>query len=457
MTGTSSQLEATSRAETGSGGRSLKRLAVTGSAWTIGGYGVAMALRLASNLLVTRLLFPEAFGYMVIVNVVMIGLEMFSDIGVKTSIVQSPRGEDPVFLDTAWTVQVLRGLALWAVACLIGWPVAAFYDEMPLLVWLIPVAGFNAVIAGLQSTTLHTLHRQMEVRRLTIFEWRVQLAGVVVMVVWALVAPSVWALVAGGLAANVYKTAMSHAVLGGRRNRFAWERESWVELYRFGRWVFLSTAFTFLAIQSDKLVLGDLLSTGQLGIYGLAVFLTEAVSQLMDQMGNRIMLPTFSRVQRHEPERLREVYDKVRARLDPPALIGVGLLVAGGSVLIETLWDERWWAAGWMVQLLAVRLALHYTLPFAWAAQAARGELRYWLYGNIGRSIWLWVGLPLAWTLGGLEPTLWIVALAALPPLVACWIRMAHYGLLSLRRELLALVWLGVGLGLGKLGVAALG
>ena len=72
---------------------------------------------------------------MALVNAFLIGLAMFSDLGLAPSIVQSSRGDDPRFLDTAWVLQIARGLVLWILACLLAWPVAAFYDQ-PLIFWL---------------------------------------------------------------------------------------------------------------------------------------------------------------------------------------------------------------------------------------------------------------------------------------------------------------------------------
>ena len=63
-----------------------------GSLWTVVDFGGNQFLRLASNLLLTRLLFPEAFGLMAIVQVFITGLEMFSDAGVQSSIIQNKRG-----------------------------------------------------------------------------------------------------------------------------------------------------------------------------------------------------------------------------------------------------------------------------------------------------------------------------------------------------------------------------
>jgi hypothetical protein len=48
---------------------------------------------------------------MALVQVFVTGLQMFSDVGHQDLGDPQPRGEDPAFLDTAWTVQVLRGAA----------------------------------------------------------------------------------------------------------------------------------------------------------------------------------------------------------------------------------------------------------------------------------------------------------------------------------------------------------
>ena len=94
-------------------GDGLRAKAMRGSAMTIISFGGQNVLRLGSNLILTRLLFPEAFGLMALVQVFMGGLQMFSDLGIQASIIQNSRGDDPDFLNTAWTIQVIRGTCLW--------------------------------------------------------------------------------------------------------------------------------------------------------------------------------------------------------------------------------------------------------------------------------------------------------------------------------------------------------
>ena len=85
------------------------------------GYVVGQILRLGGNLIVTRLLVPEMFGVMGIVTVILLGLTLFSDVGLLQNVVRSQRGEETRFLNTAWVVQIGRGGILCLVALLISW------------------------------------------------------------------------------------------------------------------------------------------------------------------------------------------------------------------------------------------------------------------------------------------------------------------------------------------------
>ena len=95
---------------------SLKSKAVRGSLWTFGAFGAQRALSTGSFVALRWFLVPEIFGLMTIVNQVLTGLAMFSDFGIQPAVIQNERGDDRRFLDTAWSLQVARGLLLALVA-----------------------------------------------------------------------------------------------------------------------------------------------------------------------------------------------------------------------------------------------------------------------------------------------------------------------------------------------------
>ena len=58
---------------------------------------------------------------------------------------RSSRGDEESFLNTAWTMQVLRGTTLWIICLLMSRPFAAFYGQ-PQLRIMVPVIGLALVI-----------------------------------------------------------------------------------------------------------------------------------------------------------------------------------------------------------------------------------------------------------------------------------------------------------------------
>ena len=177
-------------------GNFLTARVLRSSSWIIVGFGGAQFFRLASNLILTRILFPEAFGMMTIVTAVIVGLMMFSDVGAGPAIARSPRGDDPSFLDTAWTLQIIRGFLLFGLTLLLAGPLADFYGK-PELASYLPVAGIALVISGFFPTRIETASRHLLIGRLTVLDLLSQLIGIVGMVALAVATQSVMSLVIG--------------------------------------------------------------------------------------------------------------------------------------------------------------------------------------------------------------------------------------------------------------------
>lgn len=332
---------------------SLKARAIRGSMWTLGGYGANQVLRFISNLVLTRLLFPEAFGLMSLVQIFLQGLEMFSDIGIKPSIIHDKRGNDPTFLNTAWTIQAGRGIGLWILACAIAVPAAHFYRE-PMLAQLLPVVGLTALISGFTSTKLPTANRHLKLGLITMLELVSYTTGLAVIIFCAWRYESVWALVAGGLVDNFLRMVLSHTMLPGISNRFRWDRESVQALYRFGRWIFISTALTFLAGQGDRLILGRLLDVRFLGIYTIALTLSRFPRQAIAQVIDRVLFPSYAELIRDRPEHMYANLRKSRFGLITISW-GISLIfILFGPAMIHTLYDARYADAGWIIQIVSL-------------------------------------------------------------------------------------------------------
>lgn len=336
----------------------LKQLALTGAMWTFGGYAASQMLRLGGNLILTRLLFPEAFGLMAIVQVWMVGLQMFSDIGIVPAIIQSRRGEETEFLNTAWTIQVFRGGALWICSILLAWPVATLYHE-PMLTLLLPVVGLNAFINGFNSTKLATVNRNLLFGRLVMIETGSYAFGLLVMILWALQVSTIWALVGGGIVTSLAKMAASHLVLDGPSNKFQFDKKAFHDLRKFGNWIFVSTIITFLSGQGDRLLIGYILDVRFLAFYTLALNMSNLFHDALRSVGGKVLFPVYAQVLRENPQKFYAILRKSRLLQILLSWIISFIFIIFGKQLMALLYDARYVDSGWILQILAIGQLVH--------------------------------------------------------------------------------------------------
>jgi len=386
------------------GNRLTARL-MRSASWVLIGYGGAQAIRLASNLILTRILFPEAFGLMALVTMITVGLMMFSDVGVGPSIAQSKRGDDAAFLDTAFTIQIMRGVLLWLVTLVIALPVAEFYEQPDLALYL-PIAGFALVITGFFPTKIETAHRHLVFGRLTILDLSSQFIGVGGMVVLALLTQSVMALVLGSVLTATAKLVLTWRFLPGHASRPRLERAAMAEQMRFGKWIFLSTAFAFVSAQGDKAILGKLLPIETLGIYNIGYFLASFPVLLGITMCQNLLIPVYRDRPPGASEHHRTRLRKMRV-LITGALFGMlGAMALLGPWLVGVLYDPRYEAAGTMMVVIALAflpqaIGLTYDRA-ALAAGDSRGAFVFSGLRAVLQMICLWTGFQLAGLVGGL-------------------------------------------------------
>ena len=412
--------------------------------WTAVGHIGALIIRMGRSMIMTRLLFPEAYGLMTLVWAVLYGMQMFADTGIVASIIRDKRGDDPDFLNTAWTSNVIRGAGLSVVACLLAWPVATIYHQ-PALAKLLPVAGLTALIHGWVSTSIYTCRRHMDFKRLTLLDLSNEVVTFIVLVSWAYFFPSVWALVGGAVISQAYLVAASYLYLPGIRNWFRWDRSS-VDTFRsFGKWIFLSSAMYFLSTQSDRFLLGHYLSMAHLGVYGTATVLSGAAQTIILKINSDVLFPVYSRIVHEGGDRLKSVVFRTRLAIDAGLILPIAVIMMLGTNIVGLLYDPRYHDAGWMLQVLCVRLLLVATLSNSESCLIALGHPNFSFIQNACRAVAIFVAIPLGWYFFGTKGVIWAVALSELPPVAVMWIGLARQKLFSPVAELRSGLFAGAG------------
>ena len=436
-------------------GGSVREPAIRGSIWTLGGYAVSQLFRLGSSIILARLLFPAVFGEVALIYTIFTALQLFSDVGIWAAVIQHPRGEDPRFLNTAWTLGVIRGSVIWLVSWIVAFPAAWFYGQ-PNLAWLIPAAGLGAVFNGCESTSIFLARRHLRLERLTFMEVLAQVLGSLTTIALALALRrgdvphdprAVWVVVIGVLVSWLVRLLFTHLAMPGPSLRFELDRDSVREMFRFGRWIFLATAMTFLAGPADRLIFGKMIPIGLLGVYGIAGSLAVLPTEAVLRLGSAVIFPALSRVVG------RPDFPQLFKRVRLPLVVGGALLVTGviasGPFLVRVLYDSRYADAGWILQYLGAMSWFQILESVNGSALLAKGRSDWTAAGNAAKLAGMCTFIPLGFALRGFPGALAGIVVSELLRYAASAVGLARLGISVVSRDAIFTAGVGVVAGVG--------
>lgn len=394
-------------------GSGLKASSLRGSVWSAAGFATQKGLQLVSNLILTRILFPEAFGLMALATVFLVGISLFSDLGIQTAIVQSKRGNEQSFLNTAWTIKVIRGISIWLIACLLAWPASKVYEQ-PILFPLLCVLGITAILNGLASIEIATLNRKLEFKKVVALDVCQSILSTVITIGLAWWLNSVWALAAGAIFGSAIRTLLSHYMLPGHVHRFVLDSSSVSEIVRFGRWILLATMASFIGTQGTTLIQGYLVPIEILGFLAIAMTFVGAVDDLADKLITSVGFSALSRIVRETPERLTDTVRRLRIYSNAITVSAFILLACSANMLIDFLYDPRYLVVSDYMPILALGASIDFLMTLYQSVQLALGDSRGHFFVMTAKAVARTGGMLIGFYVGGLLGMLYGLCIGSL-------------------------------------------
>jgi O-antigen/teichoic acid export membrane protein len=328
----------------------LSRRVVRGGLWIITLRIINRGLGFIRTIILARLLAPEDFGLLGIALLSLSTLETFSQTGLQPALIQKKANIEP-YLDTAWTVSVIRGTVLFWILFFSAPLIAKFFNSHEAIL-IIRVIALFALFSGLRNIGVIFFRKELEFNKQFYYEFSATCANLIVAITLAFVLRNVWALVWGGLAANLTRLFMSY-LLHAYRPKLRFQKEKFQELFGFGKWVLASSLLVFLVTQGDDIFVGKVLGVAALGLYQIAYTLSNLPATEITHVISQVTFPAYSKLQ-DQPAKLSEAYIKVlqvTTFLSIPLTVGIIVLA---PQFIQILLGEKWLPAAPAVQVLAL-------------------------------------------------------------------------------------------------------
>ncbi len=327
---------------------SLLQKTIRGGLWVFAFRFVDRFFRFGRTIVLARLISPNDFGLFGVVLIALSTLDAFSRPGIRAALIQRKEATRS-YTDTAWTIEVIRGLSI-ATALFFLSPYIANFFKAPDAEPILKIIGLVVVLHGLTNIAVVHFEKELKFNKFFVYQSSGTIVDVVVTVVAALLLRNVWALVFGLLAGHFVRLVVSY-ILDSYRPKLRFSKSEAKVLFGFGKWILGSNILNFVITQGDSIFVGRLLGATSLGFYQMAFRISNLPTTEVTQVISRITFPAYSKIQDKLPK-LREAYLKVLQLTSFLSFPIAGLIFILASDFTMLFLGEKWMSIVPIMQVL---------------------------------------------------------------------------------------------------------
>lgn len=324
--------------------RQLNKKVANAAKWSSITQIVAKIITPLTNMVLARILAPEAFGVIVTVTMIISFAEMFTDSGFQKYLIQHEFKNSKHKHDSAnvafWTNFGLA-LTIWGIIILFNEEVANIVGN-PGLGFVIIIACIQLPLTSFSSIQMALYRREFDFKTLFVVRVIGILIPFVVTIPLALIGFDYWSLIIGMICMQVFN-AVFLTLKSTWKPRLYYDIKLLKEMFSFSMWSLFEAIAIWLTLWADVFIIGSFLSEYHLGLYRTSTTMVNALMALVTASVVPVLFSTLSRLQ-NDNERFKNTFyrfQRVVAYLVLPMGFGVFLYSdLATSVMLGSQWDE---------------------------------------------------------------------------------------------------------------------
>ena len=360
-----------------------KRKTVGNFIWRLAERFGARGVTFVVSIILARILDPETFGVIALVNVFIIIFQVFLDSGLGTALIQKKDADDLDFSSVFYfnlSICFVLFLILFAMAGFI----AAYFDT-PELKPLLRVMGLSLIISGIKNIQQAYVSRKMIFKKFFFSTLGGTLGAAVVGIYLAWKGFGVWSLVAQFLFNNLVDTVILWITVPWRpKKMFSFERLK--RLLSFG-WKLLGVSLiNTLTSSLRSFIIGKKYTTEDLAYYNKGQQFPQIIALNVETSIDSILLPTMSQAQDDVEEVLRMTRKAIRVGTYVMMPLMVGLAVCARPLVILLI-KEKWLPCVPYMQILCALYCFYCVTTTKYNSYKALGRSDVYLKASILTSV----------------------------------------------------------------------
>lgn len=328
-----------------------------GSLFLTIGEASGLFARFVRNIIVARMIAQDDMGIGVTFAMVVTFLEMFSNFGFESMIVQAKNGDEPKVQSMTQLLVVTRGFLI-GLAIFFAAPLITEFWDIQHTTNAFRVLAFVPAIRGFIHMDVYRLQRNFN-----FLPYAASRSIPFIITLLAAAPLAYWlndyrVLLVLALSDVTLDVIVTHAV-SKRRYSLMWSREVLKQSLSFGWPMLLGGALLWVTFYGEQSAVGRYFGMTALGLYGVAFQLVMQPSQLMVQVHDKVALSALSNAQNDRKVFLKRHHASAQFTSVVAGCLGIGFIVAGGWVM-PLIYGAKYAPAiafiGWFGSMQAMRL-----------------------------------------------------------------------------------------------------
>lgn len=316
----------------------LKDKTVKGVAWSAVERFSAQGIQFVFNILIARILLPEDYGVVAMLNIFLAISQTFIDSGFASALIRKQDRTEADYSTVFWF-----NVGVSAFFCALLWltapAIAAFY-KIPLLTKVTRILSLTLVINALRAVHETKLTIDMDFRKRAVVTILCVISTGIVGLWMAAAGHGVWALVVQSIVGSVLRTVLMWIMVRWQPH-FIFSKAAFKDMFGFGSKLLGSSLLDTIFNNIYTLVIGKAYTPAALGNYNRAEAFASFPSSSATSMLQQVTYPALSSIQNDE-ERLRNAYKRllnISAFVVFPLMVG---LAAVADPFIRLLLTDKW-------------------------------------------------------------------------------------------------------------------
>lgn len=315
---------------------------------------VAKLIMPITNMILARILSPEAFGVVATITMIISFVDMFTDAGFQKYLVQHEfkSNEDKVLsINVAFWTNIVISFILWTGIIIYSEKIAIMVGN-PGLGHVISIACIQLPMTSFSSIQMSIYRRNFDFKTLFLVRIISICIPFIITIPLALLGYSYWALIIGSLCGTL-ANAVILTIKSPWKPRFVYSINVLKEMLSFSIWSLVEAIFIWLTTWIDTFIVGSILSSYYLGIYKTSLTSVNSIFTIVTASTTPVLFSALSRAQSDEIEFNNIFFSMQKAVAYLVIPMSVGMFIYSDTV-VNILLGKGWSQATDVVGVWAI-------------------------------------------------------------------------------------------------------